>query len=182
MRFLYLVLASLLLVGCAPNFAVSPHFDMSKTYTLGVLPPTAASGLDTSDLGGLYDYANMTLMQTGHFSVLERSRIDAILKEQTFGASGLTDPSSAISVGKLLQADAIALTNVISVKPDSFFVAGGNRNACDAEVFVKILSCTTGEILYSSQGQGTGQNGRLEALQMSLSQALYGITHNKGGH
>lgn len=182
MRFLYLALASLLLVGCAPNFAVSPHFDLSKTYVLAVLPPTAASKLDSSDLGGLYDYANMTLMQTGHFSVLERTRIDAVLKEQAFGGSGLTDPSSAISVGKLLQADAIALTNVTSVKPDSFLVAGGSRNACDAEVFVKILSCTTGEILYSSQGQGVGLNGRLEALKKALGHALRGITHNKGGH
>lgn len=182
MRFLYLALASLLLVSCAPNYAVSPHFDMTKTYTLAVLPPTAASELDSSDLGGLYDYADMALMQTGHFSVLERTRIDAVLREQAFGASGLTDPNSAISVGKLLQADAIALTNVTSVKPDSFFAAQGNRNAYDADVFVKLLSCTTGEILYSSQGQGTGQNGRLEALQMALGQALYGITHSKGGH
>jgi hypothetical protein len=182
MRFHYLALTSLLLAGCATNFALSPHFDLSKTYTLAVLPPRAVSGVDSSDLGGLYDYADLTFMQTGHFSVLERTRIDAVLKEQAFGASGLTDPGSAVSVGKLLQADAIALLNVTAVKPDSFFVAQGNRDACDVELFVKILSCTTGEILYSSQGNGTGQNGRLEALQMALSQALYGITHNKGGH
>ena len=42
------------------------------------------------------------LFQTGKFSVVERSQINAVLAEQDFGQSGRVNPSQAADIGKIL--------------------------------------------------------------------------------
>jgi len=55
------------------------------------------------------------MVDTGRFKVVERSRINIILREQGLQQSGTTDDDSAIQVGKLLSASRILIGSVISI-------------------------------------------------------------------
>jgi curli biogenesis system outer membrane secretion channel CsgG len=92
-------------VGQAPQPTARPRvavldFDfssLSNPYSL----PEAARGV--SDL--LLD----RLVRDGTFSVIERSRLDAVLAEQNLGRSGLLDANAAAQVGRILGVDAVIL-------------------------------------------------------------------------
>jgi len=193
MKSLYCALALLTLVGCttqqmaqmqqqyeSQNSGFSPNYSPAKIYSLAILPPTTSAKLDNqASLSGLYDFAGMTMMQTGHFSAVERSRIDAVLKEQEFGSSGIVDPGSAARLGKVVGADAVMLINIATMKHDPFF--SDNPEQREGELYVKIISSSTAEILYYGRGDGSSFNGELEALQVGLQNATSAIKH-KGGN
>jgi curli biogenesis system outer membrane secretion channel CsgG len=52
------------------------------------------------------------LVKDGTFSVIERSRLDAILAEQNLGLSGRLDANTAAQVGRILGVDAVILGSV----------------------------------------------------------------------
>jgi hypothetical protein len=180
----------LLLAGCAKvsqiqrqyedaNSGFSPRFDPQKIYSLAILPPTSGVTLvDKTNLNGLYDFAGMTMLQTNHFVPVERTRIDAVLKEQEFGASGIVDPSTAAKLGKVLGADAVMLVTVASSKHNAFF---DDPNEREVEMYVKVISSTTAEVLYYGRGEGTSFEGELDALQAGFQLAI-GALKRKGGY
>jgi curli biogenesis system outer membrane secretion channel CsgG len=184
------LLPALLFMGCATmqqmerqsvaaNTAISPNFDRSRVYTLAILPVTSGVMIDEkSDFDGLRDFAGMTMIQTGHFSEVERGRIDEVLKEQEFGTSGIVDPSKAASLGKVLGADAVMLTNIVSSKNNPFFNDPKER---ETELNVRIISSSTGEVLFRGRGEGSSFEGELEAWQAAFSLAVAGIPR-KGGN
>jgi PBP1b-binding outer membrane lipoprotein LpoB len=184
MRFLSIGLALLLFAGCAAtmremeksyaqeNTRVSPEFDRNHLYTLAVLPASVSTRVERADLDGLYSYAEMACLQTGFFQPVDRTKIEAILKEQQFEASGLVDPSTAAKFGKLAGAEALMFTNVISVKHNDFFTEAEQR---DAQLSVRIISATTGKLLYSGQGEGSSFEGPLDALKTAMKAALLGF-------
>ena len=47
------------------------------------------------------------LVQNGHYTVIERSKINEILKEQSFSLSGLVDEGQAVRVGSMIGAQAL---------------------------------------------------------------------------
>jgi len=185
-----LLAAALLLTGCATmqkmqqqtiaaNTALSPNFDLNRYYSLAILPPTSSVEIDQAgDLEGLRDFAGMTMIQNGHFTEVERSRTDVLLKEQEFGASGVVDPSKAAELGKVLGADAVLLTSIVSSKNDSFFNDPKQR---EAEMNVRIVSSSTAEVLFRGRGQGSSFNSELDAWQQAFSMAVAGIPR-KGGN
>ena len=54
-----------------------------------------------------------SLMETGQFSVIEREKIEGVMIEQDFGASGRVTPQTAAKIGKLLGVD-LLLTGSVS--------------------------------------------------------------------
>jgi curli biogenesis system outer membrane secretion channel CsgG len=185
-----MLLPVLLFMGCAAmqqmqqqtiaaKTALSPNFDQSKVYTLAILPPTSGVAVDEkSDFDGLRDFAGMAMIQNGHFSEVERSRIDEVLKEQEFGATGIVDPGKAASLGKVLGADAVMLTNIVSSKNNPFFNDPKER---ETELNVRIVSSSTGEVLFRGRGESSSFESELEAWQGAFSMAVAGIPR-KGGN
>ncbi|RKX69192.1 hypothetical protein DRP53_08945 [candidate division WOR-3 bacterium] len=178
----------MVIVGCfsmsqnlkrySADSAFSPNFDLSRDYRVAVLPAvTALSQVEASDLNSLYDFASLELLKTGRFSLIERNAIDAILKEQEFGVSGVVDPSTAARIGKILGADAVMLTQISRVERDEFFK---DEDAYEAIVFVRLIDSSTGEILYYGRGCGSGFGGKLEALVDAVGNALKPLK-KKGG-
>jgi hypothetical protein len=181
MRSVYAVLVVLLFAACPEmtrmeqayekqNSGFSPNYNPGKVYTLAMLPPTGARHEDAANLNGLYDFAGMTMLQTGHFTPVERSRIDAVLKEQEFGASGVVDQSTAARIGKVLGADAVMMLNIASTKHDPFFDDSPNQR--ETELYVKIISSSTAEVLYYGRGQGSSFEGTLSAWQAAFQLAV----------
>ena len=80
--------------------------DTLSVRTVGVLP-FDQSGLDTSmtALGyGLADLLRVDLSKSSQLRIVDRLRLDAIIRELALGTSGRADSSSAPRVGRLVQA------------------------------------------------------------------------------
>jgi hypothetical protein len=165
---------ALLATGCNPAmlgpaaqpYGMSPNFSMNRLWRIAVLPPVT----DASWATGLSDAAGMLLMKPGKFILVDRSEVDRVLKEQQFGSSGLADPSTAARLGKLMGAEAVLTVNVTQVKHDEFFKDSPDQR--DAQLWVKIISVETAEVLYYAQGQGTSFEGESEAVEGALTVAL----------
>lgn len=67
------------------------------------------------------DIIRSEMVKTGIFTIVERSQMDEILKEQGFQQSGCTDQSCAVQVGKLLSAKKILLGEINKIK-DVFII------------------------------------------------------------
>ena len=155
-------------VGQAPRPTTRPRvavldFDfssLSNPYSL----PEASRGV--SDL--LVD----RLVRDGTFSVIERSRLDAILAEQNLGLSGRLDANTAAQVGRILGVDAVILGSVtqfdVSVRRSgggapvlipfgSFPLAVGAESVdvdANVQLNARLVSTSTAEILAVVEGRG----------------------------
>lgn len=70
-------------------------------------------GVGENEAGVIADNIAATLQQSGKFRVMERSQIDAILKEQSFQQDGVCDANQcAVAIGKLLGIDRIVVGSV----------------------------------------------------------------------
>lgn len=63
-----------------------------------------AKGVSRQDAMSLSEWLRTELINTNQFKVIERSAMNAILKEQAFTMTGCTDTSCAVQVGKMLSA------------------------------------------------------------------------------
>lgn len=164
-------------LGIPPNYAKSPVFETKPVWRTAVLPPTGAlPGLSQGQ--GIYDHAGMALLRTGRFTVVDRSAVDQILREQEFSYSGVADQATAVQLGRLLGAEAVMLISVTSVTHDEFWSDSPEQR--DAELHIKIISVETSEILYTAVGQGSDFDGAEGALRSALEMALMGVG-NQGG-
>jgi curli biogenesis system outer membrane secretion channel CsgG len=97
------------------------------------------------------------LMESGQFSLIEREKVDAILMEQDFGATGRVTPQTAAKIGKMLGVDLI-LTGSVS----EFSVSGTGGGIKGIRVGVqtgkvvlqsRLVNTTTGEILVAAEAE-----------------------------
>ncbi|MFO7626157.1 MAG: CsgG/HfaB family protein [Candidatus Fermentibacteraceae bacterium] len=164
-------------LGIPSNFAKSPVFETKAVWRTAVLPPTGSvPGLSQGQV--IYDYAGMALLRTGRFTVVDRSAVDQILREQEFSYSGVVDQATAVQLGRLLGSEAVMMVSITSVSHDEFWSDTPEQR--DAELHVKIISVETSEILYTAVGQGSDFDGADGALRSALEMALMGIG-NQGG-
>ncbi len=77
------------------------------------------------------------LAQTGKFNIIERTRLDAALKEMRLAFSGIIDEKTAIKAGKMLGAQAV-ITGTLAKIGDKF------------EVNVRTIDVKTGSIITGS--------------------------------
>jgi len=147
-------------------YSMSPNFTMDRIWRIAILPPDVAQ----AGTSGLLDHAGLLLMKPGRFSLVDRSQVDKILQEQQFGSSGIVDPATAAKLGKLMGAEGVMTINITSVKHDEFFSDSPDQR--DAQLYVKIISVETSEVLYYAQGAGSSFEGPASALDGALDTAL----------
>jgi curli biogenesis system outer membrane secretion channel CsgG len=73
----------------------------------------------------------------------------------------------------------VVTIRVGTVKHDEFFSDSPEQR--DAEVYVKIISVETAEVLYSAQGQSSSFEGAEDALQNAVTMALMPLIERGGG-
>lgn len=111
------------------------------------------------------------LVKSGKFKVIERERIDAIMKEKGLVLSGDIDPKTAIEIGKLLGAEYILVGSVTEFGKTekgargAFGIGFGAKkvdfvSALDARLF----SVETGEIVWADSASKKESNFSLEIL------------------
>ncbi|NCJ05369.1 penicillin-binding protein activator LpoB [Synechococcales cyanobacterium C] len=114
---------------------------------------------------GISNMLTNRLVQDGTYTLVERSRIDAILAEQNLGQSDRIEPTTAAQIGRLLGVDAVLLGSITQfhvedqsqgVSVGRFFGLGGRQQRQNATVRMttRLVSTATGEILAVADGAG----------------------------
>ena len=114
------------------------------------------------------------------FSVIEREKLELVMKEQGLSTSGALDQQTAAKVGKVLGIKYI-LTGAI----DKFSInttkggiggIGGKYTKAEAEINMRFIDTTTAERLVSLSGKGSAKKGGVKVNSVNLSQdAEWGI-------
>lgn len=113
--------AALLLAACAtPRVAVNPRADFSAIKRVAVLSFSGSQG----DLAA--DIMTQSLMAHGA-DVIERQRLDAVMREQSLTASSAFDPATAKQLGKLLGVDALFVGTVAQNTPQSSYIVNNSK-------------------------------------------------------
>lgn len=119
---------------------------------------------------GISDLLTIKLVQDGSYSVVERSRIDAVLREQNFGATGRVDASTAAEIGRILGVEYVVLGSVTRFNLEENR-SGGSVGIClpfvgcgvgasvttqtaNVELTARLVDTTTAEIVTAAEGVG----------------------------
>jgi curli biogenesis system outer membrane secretion channel CsgG len=108
------------------------------------------------------------IFQTNRYVLLERKKVDSVVAEQDFGASGRVAKPSAAPIGQILGAQFLVQAAITQYIPDaaSFGAGGGaigahgaggiafNRKRMELAMNVRIIDATTSEIIASVQKTG----------------------------
>ncbi len=152
--------------------AVKPGYDFSRIKRIAVLNFDGEKGSAAADIFIL------ELMKRG-FDVIERSRIESVIKEQGFGASGLIEPSTAKSIGKIFGVDAIltgsimqylpaqkrtvffSIGDTVVITPGLYVVERGDNYVIyltDAEISIsaRVIDVETGSIVWAASDSYRG--------------------------
>ena len=129
------------------------------------------------DIGsGIADMIVDELVNDGTYSVIERTRLDAILAEQDFSGSDRADPLSAAAIGRILSVDAIVIGSVtqFGVERDGRSVGGlgrltrglvnrvgQSRGKAAVQLTARMVNTDTAEILVSGEGEGRSDRSGL---------------------
>lgn len=135
-----------ILLSCAtPQVAVNSRADFSRIKRVAVVSFQGQKGDVAADM------LAQALLQYGA-DVVERQRLDDILREQNLSSRNLLDYNTAKKVGKILGIDAIFLGSVIDVKSNSTYIV--HNNASNPQ---NAISNIDGKTIYAS-GNVSGLN------------------------
>jgi curli biogenesis system outer membrane secretion channel CsgG len=97
------------------------------------------------------------------FSVIERDKLNLVMKEQNLGASGALDPATAAKVGKILGVRYIILGGIdkfaINDTGGSFGGFGGVLKQASATINMRFIDSTTAERVISISADGEVKKG-----------------------
>ncbi len=106
------------------------------------------------------------VINSGTFDVVERDKLNTILKEQAFSNSGMVDPNSAVQMGAMLGAQYLMTGKVISAnigkKKFSGYGVTSTKTTFVLKASTRVLDTKTGRVMFSStetassSTQGTG--------------------------
>lgn len=116
---------------------------------------------------GMADQLITSLMNSGRFIVLERESIEAVLREQDFGASGRTTAEGGAKIGHISRAQILiqgAITEFGSTESSGGAIAikgfslGGKQSQAQVGIDLRIYDTTTGQILASKACRGVAKS------------------------
>lgn len=137
------------------------------------------------DIGkGIADQLVDALVNDGSFRVIERKKLETILGEQDFAASGRADPSAATmaKIGKVLGVKYIlvgSITKFSTEKKGSGIRVkgiglGGGKAKSEVKLTGRIIDMSTGEIMISAKGAGESSKGG----SFNFSKGGFGVGQN----
>ena len=93
-----------------------------------------------SDSAIVSDFMRTSLVQGGYFRVIDRTNMERILAEHSFQMTGCTDQSCAIEIGKILNAEYMAIGSYSKIENTRF-------------ITVNVVSVETAQIVMSERRQ-----------------------------
>jgi len=148
--------------GCGPRVAIKKDYDFSKIKRIAVTPFTSSNAyFSTNDIAGdaVADEFIIQFMQKS-IDIVERFKLDAVMKEFSLASSGMLDSETVKKIGKLVGADAILAGTVFQYLPnrrDIIYVDDGTGSKrqeifmVDAEIglSVRLIDVETGVIVWA---------------------------------
>jgi hypothetical protein len=141
--------AAAFIAGCATATGESQGrvgYDFSKLEKVAVIDVTGAVMGDAAK-NQIGDFLVLELLKKGYAPV-ERSQVQALLKEQKFQESGITFTDDAAKAGRILNVPAVILVSIPDYKDEMSITA-------------KMVGVEDGAILW--QGTGYGRQGKMLA-------------------
>jgi len=150
----------------SPSFAQAKikvaiwEFDNNAAHTYWYwdkMGPAARNIIDTA-------FSENKLL-SNKFSVVERDKLNLVLKEQGLAQSGAVDPATAAKVGKILGVKYIILGGIDKFDVNKTggaigrFGVGGNVVSSNATVNLRVVDSTTAERVLSIAGDGSVKKG-----------------------
>ncbi len=136
------------------------EFDNNAAHTYWYwdrLGPAARNIIDTA-------FSENRLL-SGKFSVIERDKLNLVLKEQGLAQTGAVDPATAAKVGKILGVKYIVLGGIDKFNVDNTRAGlgrlgvGGNLLQSNATITLRVVDSTTAERVISISGDGQVKKG-----------------------
>ena len=93
-------------------FSINLNAQESKIKVAVLDPTTSGIAMDEGTKLAVQELISSSLVNTGKFTIVERSMIDKIVKEQSFQNSDIADNSQATAIGKLSGASKVFLSAV----------------------------------------------------------------------
>ncbi len=175
-----------MLAGCGSlSVNVDVNFDHSTVKKVAVLPFRFAPGENRSwnylaaahlvytDAGKLTsEIFTTSLLGMDRYTLIERSNLDALLREKDLGDTDLLDVGAARELGKVLGVDAIVMGSVNDASMNWVLLAIFARSSLN----IKCVHVETGTVLWSASGLnwllfGTPE-GRASALSAEITDRL----------
>jgi curli biogenesis system outer membrane secretion channel CsgG len=98
------------------------------------------------------DVLSILLAQTGKFRVLERNKVDSLMRELSFNKSEWVNPQKAMKMGKLLGAEYIATGSITELGSEAKAFTGYGINTknvvYNVSIEIKIIETEKGEIIF----------------------------------
>ncbi|MDD5222738.1 MAG: CsgG/HfaB family protein [bacterium] len=154
--------------GCLAVLLVSFPALAQEKKSIAVLDFESPVEKQYFDMGkSASDYLTAQLAEIGSYRVIERSKLEKILKEHELGMLGVVDPDKVKQMGKFLSADYILMGN-ITFLGDSFSING------------RMVDVETGEIV-GAKSSVFKDPTQLRVAVKNLARALSDLAKPKSG-
>ena len=152
----------------ADAFTATREYDPTSTTSTIEIPPPEGFAL------GLSEMLTTALVETGRFVVVERAKLQEMLDEQDFGASGRVTQQTAARQGQMLGVQALITGGITEYNYTSSSLGGNvsmfNRVSASAQQLkamvaldMRLINAETGEIIAAKRGDGNATARTLSA-------------------
>lgn len=144
-----------------PNVAVLPYANKAAV----------SKQLNLADASLVSEFVIEKLLDSERFNVVEREVLMNIMQEHNLNMSGMIDPLTAVSVGKLAGAQYFIAGSVTGLSSKSSGLdytnselgkAGMNKNSVIANVTARIIDIETGRVVMAASGTGKSASTNVE--------------------
>jgi curli biogenesis system outer membrane secretion channel CsgG len=165
-KFAWILLAALPLAGQGKRSVAVDDFDYSTVRTVS----QSVFGTDVDIGKGIAALLVKRIAQDGKFTVVERAKVSAVLKEQDFGASGRVKKGTQARIGQIRGADFAIMGDIVAfgrddrsrggaagvVVPGAGGAAGVRRSEGKAVVVLnfRMVDNETSEVVMTGEARG----------------------------
>ena len=160
---------------------------MCSAFTIAS-PKIAVVDFDSQQHGGnfigaqLAEYVIDELVNTNLFEVVERDKMQTIMREQGFSASGLVDTTDAVQMGRLFGARYLLTGKVISLNKTNKDFNGYGVNSSSTiftiSVSIRIFDAERGSIVFSGRDKSTHSITSAGGLSISSNNVYEPLAEN----
>ena len=156
-----LLIALMFVIGCAKGESYTQAgFNFANLTKVAVIEVAGAVEGDTAK-NQVADFFGMELLKKG-YTVVERAQVQALLEEQDFQASDLTQADDAAKAGRILNVPVVFVANIPTYADEMTMTA-------------KMINVEDGSLLW--MGSGSGKTGKtLATIFGALGGAAAGAT------
>lgn len=139
----------------------------NKKMKIAVMDFKAGVGVNANEVEGLSDMLINTLYESGKFSIVERSQINQVLKEQKFQASELTNEQLA-QVGRILGVESV-LIGTVNFLAEHKNIDGSMTG--EYNVDIRAVSVESGEVV-TTAGAAKSSGSTYRAMMEKIGRQL----------